>query len=365
MSGYVPGTSLTLVRNPSWDRSVDDLRSAYVDEIQVLQWDDYEAELQALKGDDLDVPLSLRVEAEDLGALRADAAVASRLHTTPTGAADWISMNLAVPPFDDVHLRRAVNLATNKRAIVNLLHPDGLVLRHAIPDAFENGLLTDYRPYATVDDAGSLEQAQAEMRLSIYDTDGDGRCDDDACAEIHVPVRDDMPEVGLAADSFASTLADLGIHLDVERVATDDFFGQIFDPGNQVGLVFTFGWGSDYLNASSWFGPLATGAAIGSDAGGNFSMIGATEAQLSDFGHTVTSVPSLDQRINACIALTGAAQFECWAEVDQYLMERVVPWVPIDNRQISWLTSPSVIRFNHDASLVMPSLSEIAVSKTP
>ncbi len=46
-------------------------------------------------------------------------------------------MNLAVPPFDDVHVRRAMNLVTNKRAMVDLLHPEGERSQaHAIPDAF-------------------------------------------------------------------------------------------------------------------------------------------------------------------------------------------------------------------------------------
>ena len=35
ISGYTPGRSLTLVRNPSWDRETDALRPAYVDRIEV------------------------------------------------------------------------------------------------------------------------------------------------------------------------------------------------------------------------------------------------------------------------------------------------------------------------------------------
>jgi peptide/nickel transport system substrate-binding protein len=363
VSGYVPGESLTLVRNPSWDRASDPLRTAFAERIEVVHSEDYEAELQAINEGLIDVQLSFHVEPEDLGELRADSATASRLFTTPILAADWIFMNVAVPPFDDVHVRRAVNLATNKRAIADQLHPDGVVLRHAIPDSFENGLLADYRPYATVDDAGSIEQARAEMRLSRYDTDGDGVCDDPACIGIHVPVKDDLHENALAADEFATNLAPLGIELDVEPVSLEEFFGLIFDPASHTPLVFTFGWGSDFHNASSWFEPLATGSAIATEFGGNMSMIGASAEQLSEFGYTVTQVPSLDSRITACVALTGAAQFECWSEVDQYLMERVVPWVPIDVRQISWLTSPRVTRFRHDASLAMPSLAEIAVSQ--
>src|SRR5207249_1384947 len=34
--GVVPGSAITLVRNPSWDPASDELRAAYVDRIQVL-----------------------------------------------------------------------------------------------------------------------------------------------------------------------------------------------------------------------------------------------------------------------------------------------------------------------------------------
>jgi peptide/nickel transport system substrate-binding protein len=34
-AGYVPGKSITFVRNPNWDSSTDDLRKAYVDEIDI------------------------------------------------------------------------------------------------------------------------------------------------------------------------------------------------------------------------------------------------------------------------------------------------------------------------------------------
>lgn len=35
VSGYVPGQSMVLVRNPSWHRSADPLRAAYPDEIDI------------------------------------------------------------------------------------------------------------------------------------------------------------------------------------------------------------------------------------------------------------------------------------------------------------------------------------------
>jgi peptide/nickel transport system substrate-binding protein len=362
VAGYVPATSLTLVRNPSW--SNDDLRQALVDRIEISQINDYDLELASVLDGRLDLAFSDDLDAGDIARLRADATIAAQVHVAPQQVGDWILMNLAVPPFDDVHVRRAVNLATNKGALVAILDPGRQVLTHALPDSLENGLLSNYDAYATVDHAGSIEQAKAEMAQSRYDTNGDGVCDAQACQRIDLPIRNDeeMGEHLRAAQAFASQLAPLGIAIDVREIDFGDLFQHVTDPASRAPLVFTWGWTSDYLNASSWLGPLASGAAIGGDAAANLSLIGATPAQLAGWGYGVTQVPSLDRQIASCVALTGEAQFECWAEADQYLMERVVPWVPLDNRQTSRLTSTRMIRFSFDQSTNMPALEQIELA---
>ncbi len=362
VAGYVPGQSLTLVRNPGWDRSTDNLRAAYSDKIVITQSNDYDAELEAILADQVDVQINTDLDRTDIDRLRADSGTASRIHVTQALASDWIMMNLAVPPFDDVHVRRAVNLATDKRALVNLMRPEAVVQHHAIPDAFTNDLLTDYRPYGTSDDAGSLERAKAEMALSAYDLNGDGVCDQTACAQINVKIRDDLPEMYPAAQKFAADLAPLGLVLELERADVVDYFESFRLPENHGALGFTAGWQSDYLNANSWFVPLATGEVIGSNIGGNVSNIGATPAQLEGWGYDVTGVPDLAGPIRSCGATFGALQFECWAHVDQYLMERIAPWVPIDTRQSSRVVSTNVTRFRFDASLTMPAFDQISVT---
>ena len=363
VSGYVRGSSLTLVRNPSWHQSTDLLRAAYPDRIEILHNDDYEAVLGGIQNGQFDLGFGFDLDPEDIARLRSDSATSALLHVTPALTVDWITMNLAVPPFDDVHVRRAVNLITNKRRLVELLHPEGTVQSHAIPDAFVNGLLAEYAPYATVDDAGSLDRARAEMSQSIYDVDGDGVCDASPCQAIRLPVRDDLVEYGPAADAFAADLARIGIDLDVERVSADDYFGEVFEQSAHLPMAFTFGWGSDYLNASSWFGPLATSAGIDLESSGNLSLIGASSSQLANLGYALSEVPGLEQPIQACLAETGAAQFQCWAQVDQYLMERIVPWVPLDARQASRLTSARVRQFSFDTSLTMPALDRIVLEQ--
>ena len=43
----------------------------------------------------------------------------------------------------------------------------------------------------------------------------------------------------------------------------------------------------------------------------------------------MTEVPSIDDKEDECAALEpGDQRFQCWAELDQQLMEEIVPWVP-------------------------------------
>ena len=271
-------------------------------------------------------------------------------------------MNLAAAPFDDIHVRRAVELATNKKRLVELMEPGAVPQAHAMPDAFENGLLTDYDPFATPGSTGSLDAAKAEMVQSRYDSNHDGVCDSDVCQHIHVPVPNGRPENFTAGQEFATDLAAIGLQLDLESMSFEDAYQLSADPANHAPLAFATGWNSDYFSAADWFGPQAVSTAIGSTNGSNLSLIGATGAQLSQYGYSSTNIPSLDSSIAACTGLSGPDAFGCWSGVDQYLMERTVAWVPLANELASSLTSTSVTSFDFDASLAVPSLSQIEVA---
>ena len=64
-------------------------------------------------------------------------------------------MNLGVPPFDDVHVRKAVNWAWNKAGGRQIAGGPlvGMNAGHVFPDGLLNNLLKDYNPYATPDDS--------------------------------------------------------------------------------------------------------------------------------------------------------------------------------------------------------------------
>lgn len=366
VSGYVPSDHLYLVRNPSWDRSTDPLRSAFADRIEITNLandpNDATKVTSSIQADQTDVSLGADLAVDEITSLRANGA-ASRVHIMPGLISNYIDLNLAVPPFDDSHVRRAVQLATDKHSIVNALNPNSVIQSHAIPDAFENGLLADYGPFATAGDSGDLAAAKAEMAQSPYDSNHDGMCDDPVCENIAMPIHSDGADGSFnAAQSFASNMADIGIQVTPSPEASGKLFYAAIEPSAHSAFSFNVGWQTDYLSADGWFGQLATSAAVADPNSNNFSLIGATPEQLTQLGYSVTSVPSLDANIAACSAINGADSFACWSNVDQFVTQRVAAWIPLSLTQTARLTSTSVTGFDFDTSLAEPALDQIMVA---
>ena len=71
-------------------------------------------------------------------------------------------MNLTQPPFDDVHVRRAMNWVIDKAALVQAWGGPsiGEVANHIAPDTLLNDQLSDYAPYATAGNHGSVAKAK-------------------------------------------------------------------------------------------------------------------------------------------------------------------------------------------------------------
>jgi ABC-type transport system substrate-binding protein len=110
VSGFVPGSSLTLVRNPSWSRETDGLRKAYVNRIEVEVIDRAEA-TRAVEAGSLDVLLDGPAPPEQVERFEADPTLRDRVFRERCNFVSFAPMRLSTPPFDDVHVRRAANYA--------------------------------------------------------------------------------------------------------------------------------------------------------------------------------------------------------------------------------------------------------------
>jgi peptide/nickel transport system substrate-binding protein len=356
--------SLTLVRNPSWEPERDLLRAAYADRIEVTidareQLDAYAAQVDEATIDLAVMPgTAPQAPREQIDRYQDDPLLRdSRLHINERDFVRIINMNLAAPPLDDVNVRRAISYAVDKAGMRDLQAGPvaGGIAGHLLFNSLEANLLRDYDAYPTPGGGGDLELARQHMSKSSYDSDGDGRCDDPACSALRT-IHLENPLLAEKAALVAQNLDAIGIGLRLEAVTFAEFNELTSGPQSHIPLSI-LAWGLD----------TASGAAdlFGSDAiesGFNLTLLGATPEQLRDWGYQVPEVPSVDDRIDNCRADVEPARTQCFADLDQYLMEEVVPWVPYLFENHIQPVSSRVVGYSFDQFAALPAFDRIAVS---
>jgi ABC-type transport system substrate-binding protein len=95
-----------------------------------------------------------------------DPTLQSLLHINPSDAVRCLAFNLAEPPFDDIHIRKAVNLALDKDGMRTFRGGPsvGEIAGHIMVDSLENNLLKDYDPYATPNSSDDVNAAKEEIK---------------------------------------------------------------------------------------------------------------------------------------------------------------------------------------------------------
>ena len=95
-------------------------------------------------------------------------------------------MNLTQPPFDDVHVRRAMNWVMDKaRARPGLGRPDlGDIANHIVPDSLLGDLLADYAPYRTPGRPRQRREGEGGDEGLEVRTDSNGMCGAKECKNV-------------------------------------------------------------------------------------------------------------------------------------------------------------------------------------
>lgn len=361
----------TLVRNPSWIRATDQLRTAAPDRIVVSRVADGEDALDLLSSGALDLIWDWSPTGDELERARSLPGV-----VVETSAGDdirFLGMNVAIPPFDDVHVRRAINYAIDRPAIGRLFADvgefNGRVLTHVGLDSQENNLLLNFDPFGARE-GPDLDEARAEMAASAYDTDGDGSCDAPACSgiELLAPANDESalngPARARAAEEIADQLRSIGLGIRPTILPNERFASLYGRPEEHIAMRLD-AWFKDASSGATWFPPLFGGSSL--NVTGFFNsdyVVGASPRELDRWGYEVTDVPSVDDRIGTCLGQAFEAQLQCWAELDRHLTEDVVPWVPLLEGTHLTVVSTRLRRFSVDQSAAEPvaALEQILLS---
>lgn len=378
LPGYDVGRSWSIVRNPSWDPETDPLRPAYLD---AMQWEINEStdvNYNLFQDGEIDLVYDGVPPKQILASYTPDPSVPSAeqviegpdgtLVVTPQIATRYFAMNLAEPPFDDIHVRKAMQLVIDKDALIRTRGGPlfGSPAGHMIPNKIMAGAtlsdgtpIEEYDPYATPNAQGDAEAAGAEMAQSKYDSDGDGQCDDPVCENVLLIADQESPYPDQNA-IIEDNAAQIGITFDIREGDRYTFmYDTCDDPGSHFGLCPSVGWFADYADPNSFGLPLFHSSGIGS---ANYALIGAAPDLLRKNGYDVTEVPSLDDQIDACAnEPVGQSRLDCWAEFDRQLMEEVVAVVPWIQDQDVRIAGPRIVEYVPDAMMGLIALDQVAL----
>jgi peptide/nickel transport system substrate-binding protein len=369
ISGFDPSRELKLVRNPNYDQATDNLRSNFVDSMDITINTNVDDIFNKVEAGQLDSSIVEPPPKPVLQRYVTDAAKKPYLHSNSSDATSYIFLNVTTPPFDDVNVRKAANLIMDKAAIQQAYGGTTLgdVATHIWPPiVLGDRLKADYNPYATPDNKGDEAKAKEAMKQSKYDSNKDGICDASACKGLVMINRNYSPYSD-AEPVVVSSLQKIGIQVKPRELATSAAYTTVQTVKNNIPIGLNARWGKDYADPYT-FAVLFISAGIAATGNNNFALVGLTPQQATEFGVKLPSgaqVPSVDGDIDACQKISNSQpdqRNDCFANVDKKLMEQVVPWVPyLWQRQIT-ITAPSMTKFEFDQFSGYLSITQVAVN---
>ena len=179
---------------------------------------------------------------------------ASTCTSTPATGTSYLTMNLTQPPFDDIHVRRAMNWIMDKAALrAGLGRPERSARSRTTSSRTRSSTTSSPSTPRTrrPGDHGSLAKAKAAMKGSKYDTKHDGTCSASACQNVLL-LTDTQAVVHEDAPGRRRPAAKIGItfHVRDDRRRVPD----APDDGEEhPDRRSSPGWGKDYADPLTFF----------------------------------------------------------------------------------------------------------------
>jgi len=223
----------------------------------------------------------------------------------------YIGFNVDKPPFDDVNIRQALNLALDKRRMVRLVFQDTVPVANGIvpptmPD-YQNPDLSDYeydpeRALALVAESSYGDVSELpDITLSLSGTGGD---------------------VGpLTRAIIESYKTNLGLEISVEQSPWPEFLGDLSSP-NSPFQMYQLGWIADYPDPQNFLEVL-----FHSDSAQN---------------HGNYSNPELDALLDKARGTQDTEErLVLYRQAEQMILDDAA-WIPLYFEVDNWLVKPYV-----------------------
>jgi peptide/nickel transport system substrate-binding protein len=223
--------------------------------------------------------------------------IGGQLHT------GYITLNVTLPPFDKVEVRKAVNMAINKDRIVQLINGRAVPATQPLPPSMP-GYTPDYPGYAF--DVEAAKKLLADAGLP-----------DGFETELYVMNTDPNPRI---AQAIQQDLAAIGIKVTLQSLAQ----ANVIEAGGAgtAPMIWSGGmaWIADFPDPSNFYGPIL-GCAGAVEGGWNWSKYCNT---------------ALDEEATKADSMADPAmladRMAMWSDVYTKVMDDA-PWVPVFNEQ--------------------------------
>lgn len=215
----------------------------------------------------------------------------------------YITLNVTIPPLDNVDVRRAINMAINKDRIIQIINNRAVVATQPLPPSMP-GYTEGYAGYAYDVEAAKALLASAGV-ADGFETD------------LYVMNTDPNPRI---AQAIQQDLAAIGVKVNLQSLAQ----ANVIEAGGAgtAPMIWSGGmaWIADFPDPSNFYGPIL--GCGGAGAGGwNWSKF--CDAGLDA---KATEADSMADPAKA------ADRMKLWSDVYMGVMEQA-PWVPVFNEE--------------------------------
>ena len=295
ISQYVPNGHVTIVRNPNfraWSRYVP---AGHLAGIHVTLGVTPDQAVNETADGQLQFYFE-QVAPDRLAEIKAR--YATQVHVYTRNALLYFTLNMRKAPFNNVLVRKAVNYAINRTALVKIFGGQGTPTENLLPSAMSGYVAHHFYGY---------DLAKAKRLIAQSHTKG-------TAVQVWASSTDPQPE---AAQYMASVLDSLGYRAAVKTFNESTYYDTVINEATDPQVSYNE-WDQDFPEGDDYIEGLADGADItnvGNNDNANFN------------------VKSVNVRIAAAKRMQlGAARDAVWTKLDAQIMRDYAPYVPFMNR---------------------------------
>jgi peptide/nickel transport system substrate-binding protein len=308
LTGYKPGKSISIKRNPNWVASTD-YRPAYVDSI-FIRTNASDANVSARQVIDGN---SMLLDTNPPSNILAD--LVTNVHdqylSVPSGGYRYFPMDTEVKPFDNINVRKAVMAGFSREAARTARGGKyvGDIATHWLPPDFpgfkESGGLQgfpDIDYFNAKNTAGDMNVAAKYFKMAGYKS---GKYEGD---EQLLMVGANADPGKAQAEVAKNQLEKMGFKVRLRLVPQDAVYTDWCQvPSKKVAMCGGAGWFKDFADPQSMLEPVFKGSLINRSSGNiNYSM-------LND--------PKVDAAMNKAALAEGEDRLKQWAGVDKMIIQ--------------------------------------------